>query len=349
MNNFKLKNRLFLILGTIILFGIFTHNPSGNTFQDFLCSEEPIIFSNQCNDDLTSVICNAIDSADQEIFLRIYRLTTPRIVDHLANQAKNQKKLSIHYEKISPIESLSSLEDVHLVHYKNSKTNTMHHKVLSIDKKYGFLGSANYTSASLNQDVNMIIGVKSSELCRHIKEESSGTFTVNNQRAEYFSLPKDSLAAINALKHRIRSAKTSIKVAMFALTYFPIIKELEEAKKRNVSVQVCIDKDYTDLTLKQLSRLENPKMVIKYKTTKYRLHHKFAIIDDSTLIMGSVNWSERGLHINDEDLLILDNLTKKQRKTLHKIWEDIVKQTTELKPDNNKTPFEMIIPRKEAA
>ncbi|MEO0866995.1 MAG: phospholipase D-like domain-containing protein, partial [Cyanobacteria bacterium J06642_11] len=40
-----------------------------------------------------------------------------------------------------------------------------------------------------------------------------------------------------------------------------------------------------------------------------KLHHKFAILDDRTVIIGSHNWSKAANHTNDENLLIIDNPT----------------------------------------
>lgn len=43
-----------------------------------------------------------------------------------------------------------------------------------------------------------------------------------------------------------------------------------------------------------------------------KLHHKFALIDDSTVIIGSHNWSKAANNKNDENLLIIENVTVAQ-------------------------------------
>lgn len=40
-----------------------------------------------------------------------------------------------------------------------------------------------------------------------------------------------------------------------------------------------------------------------------KLHHKFALLDDHTVIIGSHNWSKAANHKNDENLLIIENAT----------------------------------------
>ncbi|MEM9978409.1 MAG: phospholipase D-like domain-containing protein [Cyanobacteria bacterium P01_D01_bin.2] len=43
-----------------------------------------------------------------------------------------------------------------------------------------------------------------------------------------------------------------------------------------------------------------------------KLHHKFALLDDRTIIIGSHNWSKAANHTNDENLLIIENATVAQ-------------------------------------
>ena len=43
-----------------------------------------------------------------------------------------------------------------------------------------------------------------------------------------------------------------------------------------------------------------------------KLHHKFALIDQQTIITGSHNWSQAANYVNDETLLIIHNLTLAQ-------------------------------------
>ena len=38
-----------------------------------------------------------------------------------------------------------------------------------------------------------------------------------------------------------------------------------------------------------------------------KLHHKFAVIDNKTVITGSFNWSPSAAHTNDETLLVIES------------------------------------------
>ncbi|AFS26930.1 phospholipase D [Chlamydia psittaci CP3] len=217
----KSKLKIALTLGTILLFGVLAKSQPPDTFQTFLALREPVIYSKQCGDNSLQVLCDAIDSTKESLFLRIYRLTSPEIMKSLANQAKSQRKVVIHYEKMKNVEEFPQNAHVSLVNHPSVERKLMHKKSLAIDDKYAWLGSANYTRVSFLEDSNLIIGLKSKELCQHIKNESSGECVIQGQKIQYFSLPGDHGKALSAVLQTLRTAKKTIRVAMFALTYPP--------------------------------------------------------------------------------------------------------------------------------
>ncbi|QVE48995.1 phospholipase D-like domain-containing protein [Chlamydia crocodili] len=345
--NSKLK--IILTVGSLLFFGVLTKSQTPDTFQTFTASQEPVIYSKQCGDDSLKVLCDAIDSAEKNIFLRIYRLSAPEIVTSLANQANAKRNVAIHYEKMAKIQEFPKNKYVTLVEHPSEGRKLMHQKALAIDDKQVWLGSANYTHVSFLQDSNLIIGLKSKELCQYIKNESCGNCVIDGQNVQYFSLPGDQGKALSAVLQTLRTAKKTIRLAMFALTYPPVFRELNEAKKRGVDVKILIDKDFKKLSIKQIQALKDSSLTLHTKTTRYRLHHKFAIVDQKILIAGSVNWSEAGFCINSEDMFILDNLTNKQVKKLNRIWEDLEKQSALSYPISDEDQKVIQLPKEKRA
>ena len=69
------------------------------------------------------------------------------------------------------------------------------------------------------------------------------------------------------------------------------------------------------------------------------MHHKFSIIDGSTLITGSYNWTHSAEDLNDENILIIkdeENIIKEYEKEFIKIWNrsEKIKRSTTLNPYN---------------
>ncbi|ACZ33306.1 phopholipase domain protein [Chlamydia pneumoniae LPCoLN] len=323
----KDKLKICVIISTLILVGIFARAPRGDTFKTFLKSEEAIIYSNQCNEDMRKILCDAIEHADEEIFLRIYNLSEPKIQQSLTRQAQAKKKVTIYYQKFKIPQILKQASNVTLVEQPAAGRKLMHQKALSIDKKDAWLGSANYTNLSLRLDNNLILGMHSSELCDLIITNTSGDFSIKDQTGKYFVLPQDRKIAIQAVLEKIQTTQKTIQVAMFALTHSEIIQALHQAKQRGIHVDIIIDRSHSKLTFKQLRQLNINKDFVSINTAPCTLHHKFAVIDNKTLLAGSINWSKGGFSLNDESLIILENLTKRQNQKLRMIWKDLAKHS----------------------
>ena len=54
-----------------------------------------------------------------------------------------------------------------------------------------------------------------------------------------------------------------------------------------------------------------------------KLHHKFAVIDNKTVITGSFNWSPAAAHTNDETLLVIDSpkLAAHFSREMDRLWQ----------------------------
>ena len=61
------------------------------------------------------------------------------------------------------------------------------------------------------------------------------------------------------------------------------------------------------------------------------LHHKWAVIDDRVLAMGSANWTKAAFNKNSDFLFFLSPLDKRQRRFLGNLWEIIESECIEYK------------------
>ncbi|SPN73473.1 Phospholipase D precursor,nuclease NucT [Chlamydia serpentis] len=321
----KAKLKISFIISAMILIGVFARAPRHDTFKTFLKSQEATIYSNQCNDDIRTVLCNAIEHADQEIFMRIYNFSEPKIQQSIVRQSQAKKNITIYYQKFKIPQILKQQSNVILIEQPPLGRKLMHQKALAIDKKDAWLGSANYTDLSLCLDNNLILGIHSSELCELIITNTSGDFSIKNQTGKYFVLPEAQQLALETVLQKIRTAQKTIRVAMFALTHPKIIEALHQAKQRGVQVDVIIDKSHRKLTFNQLKQLNITEPFISINTAPSTLHHKFAVIDNKSLFMGSINWSKGGFSLNEESFILLEYLSKRQIKKLHTIWKKLTK------------------------
>lgn len=132
--------------------------------------------------------------------------------------------------------------------------------------------------------------------------------------------------SVNSLINRtLAKAKNSVNLALFVFSAQRLSNTLEIEAARGVAVRALIDSnfiyrsyseglDMMGATLIEHCRLEADNRPWKQPLTTVgvpmlpmgdRLHHKFGVVDQNTVITGSHNWSEAANHGNDETLLAI--------------------------------------------
>jgi phosphatidylserine/phosphatidylglycerophosphate/cardiolipin synthase-like enzyme len=132
--------------------------------------------------------------------------------------------------------------------------------------------------------------------------------------------PADRLVAL------YESARKSIYLAIYGLTYPPIIKALVAAHKRGVDVRVITDREKLE-DRKQRAALDTLRLAgipIKVNRHDGLMHIKQAIIDDRVNTSGSMNQTTSAARYNDERLDVVHDAASTQRAKdkFLKMWAD---------------------------
>lgn len=103
----------------------------------------------------------------------------------------------------------------------------------------------------------------------------------------------------------IANAKYEIKLEVYEFSYKELADALIDTVNRNVSVKVILEKSvYQNNNM--FNYLLNHGIDVSWASKKFHnTHSKFMIIDDSIVIVGSLNWSENALKYNREASVII--------------------------------------------
>jgi phosphatidylserine/phosphatidylglycerophosphate/cardiolipin synthase-like enzyme len=125
-------------------------------------------------------------------------------------------------------------------------------------------------------------------------------------------------------------ATQSVDMALFVFSDQPISDQLMGLAQRGISIKALIDPGFAYQNYSEgldMLGLSLPDHRCKYEANNRpwanpistvglpdlprgdKLHHKFAVIDHRTVIVGSQNWSKAANHTNDENLLVIQNPT----------------------------------------
>lgn len=121
-------------------------------------------------------------------------------------------------------------------------------------------------------------------------------------------------------------AKRYVYVAIYGITYPPIVKALVAAKKRGVDVRIITDREKLN-DPKQQAALETLRLAgipIKVNRHENLMHLKQAVMDDEINTSGSMNQTGSGNRYNDERLdVFTDPVTSaKARDKFLAMWKD---------------------------
>jgi phosphatidylserine/phosphatidylglycerophosphate/cardiolipin synthase-like enzyme len=132
----------------------------------------------------------------------------------------------------------------------------------------------------------------------------------------------------------IDNARTEILVAVYAFTSDELANALVQAKKRGVTVQVIVDRDFdaaNDNSKRKTLETQNIPVrrasgikPAKADRESGLMHQKFAVIDRRLVFSGSYNWTNSADKFNHENLLLFrdaSSLAEEYRRVFVHLWE----------------------------
>jgi len=125
----------------------------------------------------------------------------------------------------------------------------------------------------------------------------------------------------------LQKARKTMDICMFAISNKPISKEIIDAHKRGVLVRIIVSNCIL-FESKEIKVLIKTGIKLKYQenyNSSY-MHHKFAIVDSTWLIQGSMNWTHQATYGNWENFIITDlqSLIIPFSKGFEKTWEKTI-------------------------
>ena len=109
----------------------------------------------------------------------------------------------------------------------------------------------------------------------------------------------------NTIIRELNNAKHTILVQAYSFTSAPIAKALLSAHRRNVKVEVILDKSQRTQSYSSATFLYNAGILVKIDAQHSIAHNKVMIIDGETVITGSFNFTKAAEESNAENLLII--------------------------------------------
>ncbi|KAM9305003.1 mitochondrial cardiolipin hydrolase [Gastrophryne carolinensis] len=130
--------------------------------------------------------------------------------------------------------------------------------------------------------------------------------------------------ALQRFMRHLLSARRSLRLCVFTLSSRPLARAVLLLHSRGVQVSVITDTDYMAAAGSQIGALRKAGIAVRHNQASGFMHHKFAVVDKTLLMTGSMNWTEQAVHTNHENLLITDDevYVAEFIKEFDRLWEE---------------------------
>lgn len=144
----------------------------------------------------------------------------------------------------------------------------------------------------------------------------------NGKPTVYFS---PGTACRGAICSQIRFAKRILRICVFTISDDEITEELLAAQRRGIDIRILTDDDKSFDKGSDIERLKRSGIAVKMDNSPVHMHHKFALIDEDTLLTGSYNWTRSAATHNYENIILLKDAHtfKAYDKEFEKLWKTL--------------------------
>jgi phosphatidylserine/phosphatidylglycerophosphate/cardiolipin synthase-like enzyme len=299
----------------------------------FFTPKETAIYSTDLNDALQKAITTDLYEAKESITLLTYTLSDPAVMKALKNKKKEGLDVRVMIDcKASP-QARYLVPEIDVK--RRACKGLMHYKLLVIDHRYVWVGSANYTGDSLKLSSNVIERLDNPELAKEIEKRYDSFVTegpfhnvppIIQDKLEFWFLPDSD--GVTRIKQLMRGAQKSIKVAMYTFTRKDFADTLVRAKNRGVNVEVVMDKGMAEGASKRtVDFLKMNGIPVYIRKGEGLMHNKFMLIDDNIWVHGSANWTRMAFTQNDDYFIVHLGLNSEKREEVLKIWQALLQKS----------------------
>lgn len=132
-----------------------------------------------------------------------------------------------------------------------------------------------------------------------------------------------SMCKVNKIVEWLNETKKTLDVCMYMINSDIFTNALINAQTRGVTVRLIVNED-NDSSVWKLGVNGIAKRCKHQKKNDNLMHHKFIIIDNKQIILGSLNWTVAGIRQNYENTFLTNQqeFIKPFRKEFQRLWND---------------------------
>jgi phosphatidylserine/phosphatidylglycerophosphate/cardiolipin synthase-like enzyme len=271
-----------------------------------------------------------IDAATQTIHVAAFEFDLPTVADALV--AARGRGVQVHWitddeygltaDDEAGLDLFPALERAGVEVRDDGRSALMHHKFWIFDDRVLWTGSTNITFNGVLRNNNNVIVVDVPEIAaiyeREFSEMWNGAFgptspstadaqtvLIGDSLVKALFAPEDEV--IDHLVREIEGAHQSVWVMAYSFTSEKMADALLARARAGVDVRALFETRGSETDYSQLPPLYCAGVAARQDGNPRTFHHKVIVIDEETVVTGSLNFTTSADESNDENVLIVTN------------------------------------------
>lgn len=255
---------------------------------------------------LQKALITRLNKAQRRIWVASYLLTCAPLVHRLctAHQRGCDVQVLVDSSQMNYVRGRQVVAQLRkkgitcIIYAAPHQGHLMHHKYAVIDENV-WSGSMNWTTAGSTRNHESVIWSQQPSITRSfgahfatLKRRAARIKVTTHTNNNIFFIPDHRAALKKRLLHALHNARKHIVISMYDLQEKTVIQALIDARQRGVPITIVTDQSTPAI----------PKLSA---TSLTHFHHKYAVID-TTVFLGSMNWTQRGMTHNQEAVMVFE-------------------------------------------
>ncbi len=204
----------------------------------------------------------------------------------------------------------------------DSRGGLMHNKFMILDSSVVWMGSWNYTVNGTYRNNNNALALRSRRAVEMYQAEfnemfvdrqfgskrsavNGGSFSQDGTPVQVLFAPEDPVT--QTMTQLLSGAQSSIRFMAFSFTLTDIGNILLAKAGDGVTVTGIFETTGSETASSELTPLFCAGLPVRQDGNGYIFHHKVFIVDDTTVLTGSFNFSASATNSNDENMVIISD------------------------------------------
>ncbi len=216
--------------------------------------------------------------------------------------------------------TISQLANAGIPIVYDQRSAFMHNKFMLMDGAVVWTGSMNYTLNDIFRNNNNLLMLRSRQAVETYQAEfnemfeqqqfgprspagNTGNFLHEGVPIMIFFGPENQV--MPAIINEVQAARSTIRFMAFSFTHDDLGSAMLNRARQGIQVEGVFELRGSETQYSELRAMFCAGLDVRQDGNGFTMHHKVVIIDNTTVITGSFNFSDNAVTSNDENLVII--------------------------------------------